>query len=524
MTDTSYSQMAEQVRSRGRGPDTMLVHMTPDEVGGLQSLALASGGSLTVNPDTGLPEAGWLGRLLPTLLGVAGAAFGLPTWAIGLGGLAGGTAATGDLGKGVLAGLGAIGGAGIGGALGLNGAISGNALGLLGGQGAAGAASAAGAAGAAVPGAVPGAAAAVPGAAAAVPGAAVPGAAAAAGLPPLPPGFDPGSLLNTNLVQAGQIPGAQVANPGLLESFRNTTSLGLGGLPGTALSAASGYAALSPLLTPDYGSLPTEEEEEGVAPRYGPRNLQPRLDPRFPNGEINFFDNNPAVRLAEGDMVPASGGGLGDYINMFRTSPGAIQAPLGYGANSPSAQIRQSLQATTPQPTGPAAGVIPPSGAPIFNIPRGRPTLPNLGAGGGGDAFDLQSILDRLGRGDNGTNTLNLRAFASGGEVRMESGGFVMPARETAEFGNGDTVAGQQKLMSLGGIPIRGHGDGVSDSIPATIDGKHPARLATGETYFPPEAVKRLGGAERLRAMMNAATKSRQRAERGGEHKIKGLA
>jgi len=64
------SPMAQQLQSMGRGDDKMLVHMTPGEVGGLQQLALATGGSLTINPQTGLPEAGWLGKLLPTLLGV----------------------------------------------------------------------------------------------------------------------------------------------------------------------------------------------------------------------------------------------------------------------------------------------------------------------------------------------------------------------------------------------------------------------------------------------------------------------
>jgi len=63
--------MAEQLRSQGRGEDSMLVHMTPNEVNSLQGLAMAAGGSLTINPETGLPEAGWLGKLLPTILGAA---------------------------------------------------------------------------------------------------------------------------------------------------------------------------------------------------------------------------------------------------------------------------------------------------------------------------------------------------------------------------------------------------------------------------------------------------------------------
>lgn len=61
--------------AQGRGPDSTLVHMSPREVSGLQSLAMAHGGTLTINPQTGLPEAGFLDSLLPTLLGGAATFF-----------------------------------------------------------------------------------------------------------------------------------------------------------------------------------------------------------------------------------------------------------------------------------------------------------------------------------------------------------------------------------------------------------------------------------------------------------------
>lgn len=110
---------AQDIASYGRNGDTMLVHMTPDEVGGLQALAMAQGGSLTINPDTGLPEASFLSdtfkAFLPTIAGV-GLSFipGMQPWAAGL--LVGGVEAlrTKDLGRGLLAGLGAYGGAGLG--------------------------------------------------------------------------------------------------------------------------------------------------------------------------------------------------------------------------------------------------------------------------------------------------------------------------------------------------------------------------------------------------------------------------
>ncbi len=95
------------------------MHMTPREVGGLQALAQAHGGSLTHNPHTGLPEAGFLSSLLPTIIGgaLAMTGIGAPMAAMMVGGgetlLSGG-----NLGKGLMAGLGAFGGAGLASALG----------------------------------------------------------------------------------------------------------------------------------------------------------------------------------------------------------------------------------------------------------------------------------------------------------------------------------------------------------------------------------------------------------------------
>jgi len=56
---------ASEVAERGRYGDTTLVHMTPGEVQGLASL-----GQLTINPDTGLPEAFNLKSLLPIIANV----------------------------------------------------------------------------------------------------------------------------------------------------------------------------------------------------------------------------------------------------------------------------------------------------------------------------------------------------------------------------------------------------------------------------------------------------------------------
>ena len=120
----SLHKFAEQVAANGRGDDSLLVHMTPDEVRNLQKFAEANGTTLTINPDTGLPEAGLLSDLFkavapialgaflgPGAFGIAGMGLSAGTAGLITGGLT--TLATGSLSRGLMAGLGAYGGAGL---------------------------------------------------------------------------------------------------------------------------------------------------------------------------------------------------------------------------------------------------------------------------------------------------------------------------------------------------------------------------------------------------------------------------
>ena len=83
-------------------------------------------------------------------------------------------------------------------------------------------------------------------------------------------------------------------------------------------------------------------------------------------------------------------------------------------------------------------------------------------------------------------------------------------------------AAGGQAHYNLGGYSdggrlLRGPGDGVSDSIPATIAGKQPARLADGEFVVPARIVSEIGngsteaGARKLYAMMDRVQSARSK-------------
>jgi hypothetical protein len=144
-----HSNLAKGLAMLGRGEDSMLVHMTPREVQSLQTLAMAQGGSLTINPHTGLPEAGFLSSLLPMIAGGLGTLLtGGAINPITLGLLTGvGTGLyTGDIKQGLFAGLGGFGGASLASGLaGLGGAAGAAKTAAAGAAGAGGISTAAGA-------------------------------------------------------------------------------------------------------------------------------------------------------------------------------------------------------------------------------------------------------------------------------------------------------------------------------------------------------------------------------------------
>lgn len=115
-------------------------------------------------------------------------------------------------------------------------------------------------------------------------------------------------------------------------------------------------------------------------------------------------------------------------------------------------------------------------------------------------------------------------SFKSGGVPHLKEGSFVVPADVVSHFGNGSTDAGLASLHKhLGAQPIMGQGDGMSDDIATTIDGKQPARVANGEAVVHPDKVKELGkgstdaGAKKLYAMMNKVRKARTGTTKQGK-------
>lgn len=101
---------------------------------------------------------------------------------------------------------------------------------------------------------------------------------------------------------------------------------------------------------------------------------------------------------------------------------------------------------------------------------------------------------------------------------------YFSPTTYTQKAAGGGMMYGGGGISDLGGYSdggrlLKGPGDGVSDSIPATIGGKQPARLATGEFVVPARIVSELGngsteaGAKKLYAMMDRVQKARRKTK-----------
>ena len=495
--------MAQQLQSQGRGEDSMLVHMTPDEVNSLQGLALASGGSLTINPQTGLPEAGWLGKLLPTILGAALAATGVGApLAAGIVG-AGQFARTGSLKKGLTAGLGAFGGAGMAGMAGLGGKLSSNAFGVLGDK-------------AGMFGANMGLGATVP----------------ASQLAPVAVTAD--TAANASALQAAgpmNVPASGIAGgPG-------ATSITMGG-PATAVNpmqAAINSPEFAKQFASSIGNMP--------APAMQGAQFTGGLGSRFGQAVRAGLPAGTPGMISKAAPMLAASGVLSNVSSALTPSMGSMGSD-GVVDNSYAgpytAQIREMVATPTKEELISQSGerlYFNNSMPEVYNV-QGQVVQPGSSTARGTPI--LQNVLNpKAKKGQNRYSQIytpyltdpNEEGYAGGGEVELADGAFVLDARTVSEIGNGSSNAGLEALRRIGGRPIKGPGDGVSDSIPARIGRDQPARVARDEAIIPADVVKRIGrgnqkrGADKLYALMDKAHKARKKAKRGQDTKVRrGLA
>jgi len=484
---------AENVRQMGRGEDSVLMHVTPHELQGLQALAMAHGGSLTINPHTGLPEAGFLGnvfkKLLPTLVG-AGLMFIPGVNAIAAAGIVGGgsTLLTGSLKKGLMAGLSAYGGASL-------------ARGLGAGVQAAKAATTAATSG------VSGLSAVAPAAPATLAGATPIATSTAAGLSGAAPLSLAGGVASNAIPTAANI--ASAAAPSLAASVAPAAPATFAGATPIATSTAkTGLAGLA--------------QNFGDAAKAG----LPKGTPAFLAKNAPMLAGMGLMQGVSGAMAPSGGvaGPSGAIDNSYQGSYYAqdrkqIKDPEG----APSGKQRRHFAVSMPEIYNTMGQVVQPGSQTARGTQIMQPVL-NPKAKKGEPMYSFVPVAYQGGVDPN-------EGYARGGEIELSDGAFVLDARTVSEIGNGSSNAGMEALRRIGGFPVQGPGDGVSDSVPARIGGRQPARVARDEVIMPATAVRRVGngnpqrGADKLYALMDKAHKARKKAGRGQDTKLsRGLA
>jgi hypothetical protein len=538
----SLPQVAQQLARKGRNGDTMLVHMSKDEVKGLASLAGANGMQLTTNPETGLPEAFKLGKVLQAALPIAaGFALGPAGWGLMSSGMAGLTVgglyglATGSVEKGLMAGLGAWGGAGLGGA-------------------SAGASTAP-----ATTGALTG------------PAATTVATPTAASL--TTPLTSSATVAPTAFAAQPTVAGLTAAPASTLGSITPATTSTLGSItaPANALtyqaatpgigSSIAGFAKANPFTTAALVGGPLlagMEQDTPAAVETKKGMIRPYTFAREVNrdafkqpmdgstAERNYFTSQrytplPAYEAAEGGQVPrfeqmqpgglASLQGMRDGYAPMTTPDGNIpQYAFGGGVSSASAVADQNMPAysfnpetqqytlnSAPQTASPRTGGLIDL---LLRGARGEPAPKNTSDPVTGYlpyamGTKFSGLLGKL---FDGTNS----PVNAVGAYRDETGNRYLPkySYEGGKFENITPGMAGGGLSTLGGYSdggrlLKGPGDGVSDSIPATINNKQPAKLADGEFVVPARIVSEIGngstdaGARKLYAMMDRVQKKR---------------
>lgn len=513
----SIHTLAKHVQNSGRGNDSMLVHMTPNEVHGLQALAKAHGGSLTINPKTGLPEAGFLEQVLPivamaaaTYFTAGAAAPALSAALAGEGALAAGTVTTagGALAGGLAgAGVGALGAAAQGkdvgkGALygGLGGAISGGMGAYGGGESAAvesakEAAQTAQASQAVNTGAQltdvtkqmagsGGAPQVNPEGLSYNPG---PGYGSAQSGPPTPQ-----QLADTKAFTSTLPPQTQTVPPSYYSTMSTPGKLMTQALPGITSDIGMNTPNVKMPGTEGYSSQDTLSDNfQGYTP--------PRPNPYYRAQYTRYAANGGLMALAGGGPVEQmTQNMMGGQGNMY---PQSQQEHTNFATPTQMPASAEVIRSDYDAKTNPYTGVMMNKGGDVTKKKK--------------EAADL-TPESRLASYDPYNAGI---AMVNNARNQASLTGLPLPPAAMRTLG-GVPVAAGGGLASLGGYSdggrlLKGPGDGMSDNIPAQIGSKQPARLADGEFVVPADVVSHLGngstdaGAKRLYAMMDKVRQAR---------------
>jgi len=414
----AYNQTAKGISALGRKGDDTLLHVSKEELAGLQSLL----GPISVNPDTGLPEAfAWKDVLTTALIGLAGAYTG----GVGSAVLGGGVPASVGIGASTGALLGgtksAMEGKGFG-----SGAIGGGISGGLGGYGGAGSFDVAGVG---------------------------TDTAGKAGLGKVIPEV-------TSKPLSGALEESTLQGPGLPTNISFTDRLGSASTQ-QAKGMFTNKAGMESLLYPvgagtALGTAATDMIQQGNAERELTKQQQALAD-------ANALDQQ-----------------------QYFASLGYELPPLA-ALNNPSSSAQRDYIQNIINPRGAAAG-----GSMAVQLPIGgtqvSAILPPKYVG----------VMEKVDIPSEQNEIKNELGLATGGYINnqpVDPNNFYPQSQIHSAQPYAAATPQRHEVLDYykdGGF-LDGPGDGMSDDIPANIDGEEEIRLADGEFVVPPDLVRMLG-------------------------------
>jgi hypothetical protein len=508
------SRTAQGLASLGRNGDTMLMHVSPSEVGGLKKVGDSLGIKMTTNPYTGMPEAfnfgSFLSSFLPTIAGIAAApatgGFSMAPILAGAGTGAVLAAAKGEdpLMGTLMGGFGGYGGGNLAGTFGKMSTAGSNAItnkvatdaaykGSLGGM------------------------------------QAVTQPGGYAGItsnlgPALTPEVST-AIANPMAVNAATPSfGSQMLSQAQT-NLGNTVSAGKDFLssPSTAYKAFTdaGGTAMD-LAMPVGGAVLSGLEPSDLG--YGTGNLynDPDKDKyRGPQGQLNLSD-----RFDTGLRLVAKGGYIDSYATGGTVQSGGIRDLYGTPDNQPTMStglggfglgrlnnLAGEQAMTQAQTLGYA------DGGDVGSNLRGE-VVDESAPNPEGVVSKYTTVVDDKGVSSRVRVPYQYEKIITKGAEDFYD---IPPLEYAANLYPGSILPKFKKEQMAKGGYLDGQGDGMSDSIPATIGGKQPARLADGEFVIPADVVSHLGngsskaGSKRLYAMLDKVRHARTGNKKQGK-------
>ena len=323
---------------------------------------------------------------------------------------------------------------------------------------------------------------------------------------------------NANYSIAGNAAGI---DPNTGTGFGTPTSIAAGG---PNLNFMGGGQGLTSYIPPQFNSDGTVQQGTGgtlTSSGFIPDNASINSKTGMPNtptvalGNPNSYINNPNL---SGNSAVVSPNTVVTPTTNVKTPGSNITTPPTVTTTDPkTGTVTTAPAGTNPNAPNPGTTAAPNTGgglgatgliallAALLSAIKGGSSASNSGAYTGGiptlTATRTQTNAKPPAAGANNVNYFNPVTYAADGGMMYAGGGGI----------------GSLGTYSDGGRMLKGPGDGVSDSIPATIGGHQKAALADGEFVIPARIVSEIGngssdaGARKLYAMMEKIQQARKK-------------